>query len=124
MRIDRGSLTGTFVVFAVSFMVLFLAGGVLFAGMLAGLVAFLFYLGRTKAGCSIYLLLPILFFTIMILLLGVLRTGIALSLSTLGAIVGIVLTMDKKEYLSVFGLFIVGISLSASPVLQHTGAYI
>ncbi|HDP78681.1 MAG TPA: DUF4129 domain-containing protein [Mesotoga infera] len=88
------------------------------------MVGFLFYLGRTKAGCSIYLLLPILFFTIMILLLGVLRTGVALSLSALGAIVGIVLTMDRKEYLSVFGLFIVGISLSASPVLQNTGAYI
>lgn len=124
LRIDKVSLTEAYVVFTVSFMVLFLAGGSLFAGILAGLVAFLFYLGRTKAGCSIYLLLPILFFTIMILLLGVLRTGVAMSLSALGAIVGIVLTMDRKEYLSVFGLFIVGISLSASPVLQHTGAYI
>lgn len=124
MRIDKGSLIDACVVFTVSFTMLFLAGGVLFAGILSGLVGFLFYLGRTKAGCSIYLLLPILFFTIMILLLGVLRTGVALSLSALGAIVGIVLTMDRKEYLSVFGLFIVGISLSASPVLQNTGAYI
>lgn len=124
MRIDRFSLTEACVVFTASFVLLFLAGGALFAGILAGLVAFLFYLGRTKAGCSIYLLLPILFFAIMILLLGVLRTGVSLSLSALGAIVGIVLTMDRKEYLSVFGLFIVGISLSANPVLQHTGAYI
>jgi len=124
LRIDKGSLIDTCVVFTVSFTMLFLAGGVLFAGILSGLVGFLFYLGRTKAGCSIYLLLPILFFTIMILLLGVLRTGVALSLSALGAIVGIVLAMDRKEYLSVFGLFIVGISLSASPVLQNTGAYI
>jgi len=124
LRIDKGSLIDACVVFTVSFTMLFLAGGVLFAGILSGLVGFLFYLGRTKAGCSIYLLLPILFFTIMILLLGVLRTGVALSLSALGAIVGIVLTMDRKEYLSVFGLFIVGISLSASPVLQNTGAYI
>jgi len=124
LRIDKVSLTEACAVFTVSFMMLFLAGGALFAGILAGLVAFLFYLGRTKAGCSIYLLLPILFFTIMILLLGVLRTGVALSLSALGAIVGIVLTMDRKEYLSVLGLFIVGISLSAIPVLQYTGAYI
>ena len=124
MRIDRTSLTGAATVFLICFVQLFFAGGAVFAVCLAGLVAFLFYLGRTKTGCSVYLLLPILLFTTTILLFGVLRSGLALSVSALGAMAGIVLSMDRNEYISVAGVFIVGVSLSVSPVLHHTGAYV
>ncbi|MCP5461468.1 MAG: hypothetical protein H7A28_07130 [Thermotogae bacterium] len=88
------------------------------------MVGFIFYFGRTKAGCSIYFILPVLLFTITILLIGVLRTDVVQSLSALGSIVGVILSMDRSVRLAVPGLFMVGVSLSFSPNLFQTGAYI
>jgi hypothetical protein len=91
-------------------------GGLLISIVGGAIVGLLFAYGSNRAGCSVYFLLPITLFVLIILLSGILRVDALYTLSTIAMIAGIILAMDLRSYPALTGLLILGIAFSISPI--------
>ncbi len=97
-------------------------GGLLIAIIGGSIVGLLFTYGRNRAGCSVYFLLPITLFALIILLSGTLRVDAIHTLSTVAMIAGIILAMDWRPYPALTGLLILGVAFSISPIPPEIAA--
>lgn len=94
-------------------------GGLLIAIAGGAIIAFLFVYGSNRTGCSVYFILPITLFALIILLSGILRVDALYTLSTVTMIAGIILVMDWRPYSALTGLLILGVAFSISPILTE-----
>ena len=97
-------------------------GGLLIAIIGGSIVGLLFAYGRNRAGCSVYFLLPITLFALIILLSGTLRVDAIHTLSTVAMIAGIILAMDWRPYPALTGLLILGVAFSISQIKKEIAA--
>lgn len=111
-RLDRNTLLRSVIVAGVTLYVLYLADRSLLMIPAAIIMGLVFLMGNTSSGCSIYFVLPIMSFATIIVLVGIMRVEAQIAFVSIGAIIGIVLLMDRNKYFALCGLVAVGFSFS------------